>query len=109
MTPDGFFDADAYYQAGNCPWTFFAYPRALTDAAGFPPDDDARQLLDALQHQGIPVGTWLNSPIEDTVYFACPYEARDRLNDALDAMEKRGEIEAGFCTKRTDHLFSLKK
>jgi hypothetical protein len=99
------FDADEY--AGNCPWTFFAFPRAFADHAGFPPDDDAKRLFVALQDQGIPVGTWLNPPVEDTAYFACPREAIGRVNEPLSAMEKHGEFEEGFCARRTEHLFSL--
>lgn len=109
MNPDAHFDADAYYRADNCPWTFFAFPRVFADDAGFPPDDDANRLFVALQVQGITVGTWLTSPVEDTAYFACPKEAIGRLNDALSAMEKQGDIEEGFCTKRTEYLFSLLK
>jgi hypothetical protein len=108
MSVDTQFDADAYYRAGNFPWTFFAFPRVLADAAGFPPDEDAKRLFVALQRQRIPVGTWVNSPIADTAYFACPKEAIERLNDALTAMERQGEFEVGFCTKRTEYLFSLK-
>jgi hypothetical protein len=55
------FDAEAYWRAGNCPWTFFAFPRLLADEAGLPPDDDAKRLLAALQGRGIPVGTWVNT------------------------------------------------
>ncbi len=100
-------DADAYWRAGNCPWTFFAYPRVFADDAGLPPDDDAKQLLAALQGRGIPVGTWVNTPVEDTANFACPKEAIGCLNDALSTLEEQGEFEKGFCTKRTEYLFSL--
>ncbi len=34
------FDADADYQSGNCPWTFFAYPTSLAVERGLPPDLD---------------------------------------------------------------------
>jgi hypothetical protein len=101
------FDADAYYRAGNCPWTFFAFPRVLADDAGFPPDGDAKRLFVALQDSGIPVGIWLNAPAEDTVYFACPKEAIGSLHEALSALEKQGKFEEGFCTKRTERLFSM--
>lgn len=107
MNEAGRFNADEYYWAGNCPWTFFAFPRVFADSAGFPPDDDAKRLFAALQGQGIPVGTWLNSPVKDTAYFACPKEAIGRLHDALSAMEKRGDFEVGFCAKRTEYLFAL--
>ena len=101
------FDADTYWRAGNCPWTFFAIPRVFADAAGFPPDDDAKRLFAALQRKGTPVGTWVNSSVEHTAYFACPKEAIGRVNDAVNALEKQGELEEGFCAKRTQYLFSL--
>jgi hypothetical protein len=101
------FDADAYHRAGNCPWTFFVFPRVLADAAGLPPDDDARRLLQVLQRQGIPVGTWTTSPFTDDAYFACPKEAIGRLHAALDALEGVGEFEKDFCRKRSEYLLSL--
>jgi hypothetical protein len=107
MNAAAHFDADAYWKAGNCPWTFFAFPRVFADAAGLPPDDDAKRLLAPLQGHGIPVGTWVNSPVEDTVCFACPKEAIGRVNETVSAMEKQGEFEKGFCAKRTEYLFSL--
>ena len=107
MNADRHFDADAYYRAGNVPWTFFAFPRVLADDSGFPPDDDAKRLFVSLQRRGIPVSTWANSPTQDTVYFACPKDAIGPLHEALIAMEKHGEFEVGFCSKRTEYLFSL--
>jgi hypothetical protein len=107
MYTDKIFDADAYWRAGNFPWTFFAFPRVFADDPGLPPDNDAKRLLVALQSRGIPVGTWVNTPAEDTAYFACPKEAIESLNDALSALEEQGEFEKGFCTKRTEYLFSL--
>lgn len=101
------FDADAYWRSGNCPWTFFAFPRALADDAGLPPDEDAKRLLAALQGRGIPVGTWVHPFVDDTAYFACPKEAIGALNDALSALEDRGEFDKGFCANRTEYLFSL--
>jgi hypothetical protein len=79
----------------------------LADDAGLPPDEDAKRLLATLQRRGIPVGTWVNTFVEDTAYFACPKEAIGRLNDALIALEEQGEFEKGFCSKRTEYLFSL--
>ena len=106
MDTSTYFDADAYWRAGNCPWTFFAFPRVLADDAGLPSDDDAKRLLAALRDRGIPVGTWVNAFVEDTAYFACPKEAIGCVNDALIALEELGEFEKGFCAKRTEYLFS---
>ena len=66
-----------------------------------------KRLLAALQSRGVPVGTWVNTPVEDTAYFACPKDAIGRLHEALSALEEQGEFEKGFCAKRTEYLFSL--
>jgi FMN phosphatase YigB (HAD superfamily) len=101
------FDADAYWRAGNCPWTFFAYPTSLADDHGLPPDEDAKRLLVELRIRGIRVGIWANGIANDTTYFACPKEEIQRLHDALVVLEADGSFEKGFCCKRTDYLFSL--
>jgi hypothetical protein len=106
MSTTAHFDADAYRRAGNCPWTFFVFPRALADAVGLPPDDDARRLLQVLQRRGIPVGTWSNSPFTEDAYFACPKEAIGRLHSALAALEDAGEFEKDFCRRRSEYLLS---
>jgi phosphoglycolate phosphatase-like HAD superfamily hydrolase len=107
MSTTSHFDADAYWRAGNCPWTFFVFPRALADAAGLPPDNEARQLLRELQGQGIPVGTWTTAPYTEDAYFACPPKAIGRLHAALAALEDAGAFESGFCTKRSEYLLAL--
>ena len=107
MNGTAHFDADAYHKAGNCPWTFFAFPRVLADDAGLPPDDDAKRLLEALQRQGIPVGTWLNSPSATDAYFACPKEAIGQLDAALSTLEELEGFEKDFCAKRSEYLLSL--
>src|SRR5258707_90293 len=107
MQIDMLFDADAYWRGGNCLWTFFAFPRVFADEAVLPPDDNAKRLLAALQSQGIPVGTWVNTPVEATSYFACPKEAIERVCGAVSALEDQGEFEKDFCAKRSEFLFSL--
>jgi hypothetical protein len=47
------FDAEAYWRAGNCLWTFFAFPSCLADDHGLPPDEDAKRLLVELRTRGI--------------------------------------------------------
>jgi len=104
---DKLFDADAYWRAGNCPWTFFAFPTSLADEHGLPPDVDARRLLAELQSRGIQVGIWANAIAENTTYFACPKEDIQRVDNAVTELEEHGEFENGFCAKRSEHLFSL--
>jgi len=101
------FDAEAYWRAGHCPWTFFAYPSRLADDHGLPPDEDAKRLLVELRTRGIQVGILANGIANDTTYFACPKEEIQRLHDALADLEANGSFETGFCTKRSEYLFSL--
>ncbi len=61
------FDADAYWRAGHCPWTFFAYPTSLADEQGLPPDVDAKGLLADLQRRGLQVGIWTNGIAENAM------------------------------------------
>lgn len=101
------FDAEAYWRAGHCPWTFFAFPSSLADDHGLPPEEDAKRLLVELRTRGIQVGIWANGIANDTTYFACPKEEIQRLHDALVELEADGSFEHGFCGKRSEHLFSL--
>lgn len=100
------FDADAYYQTGNCPWTFFAYPTSLAAEQGLPPDAQACQLLVHLQQRDIDVAIWVNRIAEDTTYFACRKEDIQRLIDTLQELENTGIIEPNFCSCRSEYLFS---
>ncbi|MBC7821631.1 MAG: hypothetical protein IAG10_32495 [Planctomycetaceae bacterium] len=104
---DKLFDADAYWRAGDCPWTFFAFPTSLADEHGLPLDDDAKRLLAELQCRGIQVGIWADAIAENTTYFACPKEDIQRVNAAVAELEEQSVIEKGFCAKHSEHLFSL--
>ena len=78
----------------------------MADEQGLPPDDDACDFLACLQERGIDVAIWVNGIAEDTTYFACRKEDIDRLNDVIQELEDSGEIEKGFCNRRTERLFS---
>ena len=103
---DMLFDADEYYRSGHCPWTFFAYPTALANDRGLPPDRGACELLAQLQHHGIDVAIWVNGIANDTTYFACRKDDMYRLNDALQELETQGIINKDFCLARTERLFA---
>ncbi|MCU0720515.1 MAG: hypothetical protein MUC83_12475 [Pirellula sp.] len=103
---DLLFDADECFRSGRFPWTFFAYPTALANDRGLPPDDEACKLLAQLQQYGIDVAIWVNGIAHDTTYFACRKEDMYRLNDALHELETRGIIDKDFCLVRTERLFS---
>ena len=103
---DKLFDADEYYRTGRCPWTFFAYPTALADDRGLPPDTEACELVVLLQESGIDVAIWVNGIANDLTYFACRKEDTYRLNDALQQLESQGTIEKDFCLIRTERLIA---
>ena len=104
---DTLFDADEYYRSGCCPWTFFAYPTALADARGLPPDDEACELLGHLQRRGLDVAVWINGIANDTNYFACRKEDIHKLHDALQQLIMQGIIDKDFCLERSERLFAL--
>jgi hypothetical protein len=104
---DKLFDADEHYRSGRCPWTFFAYPTALADDRGLPPDDKACELLGHLQKRGIDVAVWIDGIENDTNYFACRKEDMYILHDTLQQLESQGIIEKDFCLARSERLFAL--
>ena len=100
------FDAEEDYRSGNCPWTFFAYPTSLADEHGLPPDPAACELLSQVQERGIDVAIWVSEIAENTTYFACLIEDRQRLHDLLDELESSAKIERNFCRTRSERLFA---
>jgi hypothetical protein len=93
--------------SGESPWTFFAFPRVLADTENRPVDEQARRILLAIQQRGVPAATWVSPLTPGVVYFACPYESRKALNDAIELLERQGEFEIDFLAKRSEYLFSL--
>ncbi len=84
-----------------------AYPTALADAQGLPPDKSVCELLSCLQNRGIEVAIWSSTPVPDTTYFACRIEDRQRLNDSLRELQLSGTIEPDFCRIRSELLFAM--
>jgi len=101
------FDPEAYAKSGRCPWTFFAFPRSLADQDGLPRDPDARGLLAAVRDLGVPVAVWANAATPSTVYYACPYESRDALDDALVTLAAQGRWESGSVSQLSERLFEV--
>jgi hypothetical protein len=87
---DDLWNADAYRLAGDCPWTIFAYPASLADAQRLPRDEDAKRFLAELHGRGLRVGIWVHPGTADTIYFACPYEERERVHNAIEELERQG-------------------
>ncbi len=100
------FDAEAYRRSGHFPWTFFAYPTTVATQRGLPPDDDACRLLAEFQQRQIDVAIWTASTFSDrTTYYACRYEDRHRLEEALQELQQDGIFPPNFCASRSEALF----
>jgi hypothetical protein len=103
---DNLLDVDAYSRSGRCPWTFFAFPTAMADDHGLPPDKEACGLLAHLQRLGLEVGVWVNGIRNGTNYFACRKEDMHILHEALQHLESQGIIERDFCRIHTERLYA---
>ena len=100
------FDAEKYHRTENCPWTFFAYPTSLADENGLPPDREACELLALIQQRGIDVAIWVSQIVENTTYFACRIDDRQKLVNVLNELQSFGTIDNNFCNIRAERLFA---
>ena len=55
--------------------------------------------------RGLDVAVWVNGLADDTSYFACRRDDRQKLDDLLDGLQAAGIIERGFLESRTHQLF----
>jgi hypothetical protein len=99
-------NADAYWQSGHCPWTVFAYPASLADDRRLPRDSESARYLAALIAAGAKIGVWY-FPANETVYFACPFEERDRIQSIVNEFERRGTFPKNFARDHCEDLFHL--
>ncbi|MDM4013799.1 hypothetical protein [Roseiconus lacunae] len=68
-------DPQSLLDRGECPYTFLAFPASAVDENGLPTDLEARQYIARVQSEGVPIGIWLDTPIEDTGYAFRPPRA----------------------------------
>src|SRR5262245_52300753 len=99
-------NADAYMESGKCPWTIFAYRATLADERHLPRDGESLRYLAALLAAGAPVGVWYY-PANQTVYFACPYEEKERVGAIVDDLERQSAFPKNFAVDHCEHLFRL--
>ncbi|QDV27568.1 hypothetical protein [Aureliella helgolandensis] len=76
-------DLDSLAADGAGHYTFFAFPISTLDAHGLPSDPDAQRYIAAVQSAGVPIGIWLNSPVDDTGYAAVMHENISQLHDVV--------------------------
>jgi len=102
---DKLWNAAAYRESGRSPWTIFAYPASLADDWLLPRDEESLRYLAALLAAGAPVGLW-HFPENQTVYLACPFEEKERVQEIVAALEIKGEFPVGFARDHCNRLFS---
>lgn len=102
---DDLWNADAYWRSGILPWTIFAYPSGLADSQRLPLDEEARRYLAELLGHGIRVGIWEHPDVADAIYFACPFEDRDRVDLAIMQLERLNRFTPGFAAQHCKYLF----
>jgi hypothetical protein len=107
---DDFFDPEAYWQSGNVPWSFFAFPTCMADEDGLPPDDDARAFLAMLQSAGIHVGVWANTPSQNGLsLFVCPKDDIELFHRVTEHLQFAGASATAFCIQRSQDLIERGK
>ncbi len=96
-------DLDSLHANGAMHWTFFAFPACTVNEHGVPPDADAQRYIAAVQSAGVPVGIWLNSPIDGTGFAAVTGENISLVQDTLARLKQQFPIDC--VTQLIDRLF----
>ena len=95
-------DVDSLYDKGLMPFTFMGFPTCTVNEHGLPSDADAQRYIAAVQSAGVPVGIWLNSPIEGTGFVGVTRENIPRL---MAAIPKLTQFPKDFAIELYDRLF----
>ncbi len=97
---DALVDLDSLAVNGAGHYTFFAFPVSTLNEHGLPSNPDAQQYIAAVQSTGVPVGIWLNSPVNETGYAAVTRESISRLNDVIGRLTQFSDsYAADLCEK----------
>ncbi|MEM6471025.1 MAG: hypothetical protein AAF802_15810 [Planctomycetota bacterium] len=97
-------DPQSLLDRGECPFTFLAFPASAVDENGLPTDLEARQYIARVQSEGVPIGIWLDTPIENTGYAFVRPERIKMLHDVLATIEASGEYVSGFASDLFERL-----
>ena len=95
-------DLDSLAVDGAGHYTFFAFPISTVNQHGLPSDPDAQRYIAAVQSVGVPIGIWLNSPIDDTGYAAVTHDNIPRLHDAITSLTQFSD---SYASDLCDKLF----
>jgi hypothetical protein len=96
-------DVDSLYDKGLMPFTFMGFPTCTVNEHGLPSDADAQRYIAAVQSAGVPVGIWLNSPIEGTGFAGVTGENISLVQDTLSRLKQQFPID--YVTQLIDRLF----
>ena len=97
-------DPQSLLDRGEYPYTFLAFPASAVDENGLPTDLEARQYIARVQSEGVPIGIWLDTPVENTGYAFVGPEHIEELRDALQAFEKTGVYSSAFASDLSERL-----
>ncbi len=97
-------DPQSLLDRGECPYTFLAFPASAVDENGLPTDLEARQYIARIQSEGVPIGIWLNTPVEDTGYAFVGPEHIAMLHNVLETLEKSGVYSSGYSAELTERM-----
>ncbi|MCD0462305.1 hypothetical protein [Roseiconus lacunae] len=97
-------DPQSLLDRGECPYTFLAFPASAVDENGLPTDLEARQYIARVQSEGVPIGIWLNTPVEDTGYAFVGPENIEELRSVLQTLEKAGVYSSAFASDLSERL-----
>ena len=93
-------DLDSLAADGASHYTFFAFPISTLDEHGLPTDSDAQHYIAAVQSTGVPIGIWLNTPVNGTGYAAVAHDSISQLHDAIAGLTEFPEsYAADLCEK----------
>ena len=99
---DALVDLDSLAVDGAGHYTFFAFPISTVNQHRLPSDLDAQRYIAAVQSVGVPIGIWLNSPIDDTGYAAVTHDNIPRLHDAITSLTQFSD---SYASDLCDKLF----
>ncbi len=101
---DELVDPQPLLDRGECPYTFLAFPASAVDENGLPSNPEARQYVARVQSEGVRIGIWLDTPVENTGYAFVNPEDINVLRDVLETLEAKGVYSSGFASDLSERL-----
>jgi hypothetical protein len=102
---DRLIDLDPLHAAGECPYTFLAFPASGVNDYGVPTNTDAQRYVAAIQAAGVPVGIWLATPVDGASYAAVAHDSIPLLHRTIETLTETGQFPASFAADLSEQLF----